>query len=344
MNDLQEQLSQFLKEANVKAKKKRIAEIVSEMQNPQFWQDRHRSSKLSQELSILQKELGSFKKLETLALKEDTQEFKRLIEKLRINLYLSGKYDKEDSIFAIHAGQGGVEAMDWTEMLFRMYARFFEKKGWSWEIVDKTPGEEAGTKSVTLTVSDSLVFGHLQSERGVHRLVRQSPFNADHLRQTSFALVEVWPFLEKTPQISIREEDLEWAFFRATGHGGQNVNKVSTAVRVRHKPSGLVVSCQQERSQAQNREKALKILKAKLVAKEEESQQDKLTKLKGEYKVPGWGNQIRSYVLHPYHLVKDLRTNFETQDTEAVLNGEIGPLIEAYLKKFVKKGKVEVEE
>lgn len=343
MRILQEELSQFLKEAKFWEKKKRIAEIEGQMQKPGFWKNPQQSLRLTKELSLLQKEIAKFKELKSLALKGKSQEFKKLVEKLRVNLYLTGKYDEEDGILAIHAGQGGVEAMDWCQMLFRMYTRFFEKKGWRFEVVDKTPGEEAGIKSVTLIISDSYVYGLLKCEKGVHRLVRRSPFNADHLRQTSFALVEVWPFLKNAPAIKIKDEELEWEFFRATGPGGQYVNKASTAVRVRHKPSGIVVSCQKERSQAQNRENALKILKSRLLAKEEKAKQEKLAQLKGEYKIPGWGNQIRSYILHPYRLVKDLRTGFETQDTEGVLDGEIEPFIRAYLKKFAKMGNVEVK-
>jgi len=342
MSNLQEECSQFFKEAGVEEKKKRITDIEKQMSNPEFWQDRRQSSQLAKELSFLQKELEKLEKLKNLAVEGKKDEFEKLIEKLKIKLYLTGRHDQDDAILAIHAGQGGVEAMDWSEMLFRMYTRFFEKKEWKWGIVNQAFGEEAGIKSVTLTVSDSFVYGFLKSEKGVHRLVRRSPFNADHLRQTSFALVEVWPFLKTAPQIDIKDDELEWNFYRAAGHGGQNVNKVSTAVRVRHKPSGMVVACQQERSQAQNRETALKVLKAKLLVKEEEAQQKKISQLKGEYKIPGWGNQIRSYVLHPYRLVKDLRTDFETQDTEGVLSGKIEPFIKAYLKKFAKKGKVRI--
>lgn len=340
MRTFDQEFSQFSKEAKFEEKEKRVAEIKKEMQKPEFWKDLHQSLRLTKELSFLQKEIEKFKELKDLATKGKEKEFKNLLEKLRINLYLTEKHDREDAIFAIHAGQGGVEAMDWAQMLLRMYSRFFGKKGWHWKIVDQTPGEEAGIKSVTLTVSDSLVYGLLKGEKGVHRLVRRSPFNADHLRQTSFALVETWPFLKQTPQIMVKDGDLEWEFFRAAGPGGQHVNKASTAVRVRHKPSGIVVTCQQERSQAQNRENALRILRARLLAKEEEAQQEKVAQLKGEYKIPGWGNQIRSYVLHPYRLVKDLRTGFETQDTEAVLNGEIEPMIQAYLKKFAKTSNV----
>jgi len=343
MENLQDELSQFLKEANLDEKKAKMAAIEKKMATPEFWQDRQQSAKLSKELAFLQKETEDLKKLQDLVSRGKKEEFRKLREKLRINFYLSGKYDQEEAIFAIHAGQGGIEAMDWTAMLFRMYTRFFEKKNWQWQLLEKTPGEEAGFKSVALTVTGAFAYGLLKAERGVHRLVRQSPFNADRLRQTSFALVEVWPFLRKTSAIEVNENDLDWSFFRAAGHGGQNVNKVSTAVRVCHRPSGLTVSCQQERSQAQNREKALEILKAKLLAIKESAQQEKLSVLKGKYQVPGWGNQIRSYVLHPYHLVKDLRTGWETQDTEAVLDGKIEPFIKAYLKKFGKLGKVEKE-
>lgn len=344
MSNLQAELSQFLKEAAVEEKKKRIIEIEKEMERSEFWKNAQLSTQLTKELSFLQKEIEQFKKLEDLAKEGKKEEFQKLVEKAKVNLYLSGKYDRENAIFALHAGQGGVEAMDWTQMLFRMYTRFFDKKQWQWEMIDQTAGEEAGIKSITLTIADSLVYGLLKSEKGVHRLVRQSPFNADHLRQTSFALVEVWPLLQEAPQIDLKEEDLEWDFFRASGHGGQHVNKASTAVRVKHTPTGMVVTCQQERSQAQNRESALRILRAKLLAKKEQEEEEKVTQLKGEYQLPGWGRQIRSYVLHPYHLVKDLRTGFETQDTERILSGGIEPLIYAYLKKFAKKGKVKGEE
>lgn len=241
---------------------------------------------------------------------------------------------KVDAILYLHSGQGGVEAMDWTQMLYRMYTRYFERKGFSFETIEENIGEEAGLKSVVVTVSGQYVYGFLKHEAGVHRLVRQSPFNADNLRQTSFALVEVLPDIGEDGKLEIKEDDLNWEFYRASSHGGQNVQKVSSAVRLKHIPSGIVVTAQSERYQGKNREYALKILKAKLWIKQDEERRKQEMELKGGYKTPGWGNQIRSYVLHPYQMVKDLRTEYETGNTGAVLDGDLDSFIDAELRKL----------
>ena len=266
--------------------------------------------------------------------RKGAKEAEKLLSKLEILLYLGGSYDEGNAILSVHAGQGGVEAMDWTQMLYRMYTRFFERHEWTYEIIEETPGEEAGLKSITLSVSGKYAYGNLKHEAGVHRLVRQSPFNADNLRQTSFALVEVLPQIEEDTEVAIKDDEIEWEFYRSGGHGGQNVNKVSTAVRIKHKPTGLVVTCSQERYQGQNRENALKILRAKLWILKEEQRKKEEQKLKGGYKTPGWGNQIRSYVLHPYHMVKDLRTQYETANTDAVLDGNLEGFIEEELRQL----------
>src|SRR3989338_620291 len=334
MDELRQRAKKLLDNLNIEEKREGVRLIEIESSNSSFWQDQKVAALKMKELADLQKEISDVEKLQEFISNNNLKEAKKLIEELEVLIYLSNLYDPRPAIVSIHAGQGGVEAMDWTQVLFRMYTRYFERKNWSFEKLDETLGEEVGIKSTTLSVNGKYAYGYLKGEAGVHRLVRLSPFNADKLRHTSFALVEVMPDLGEEEKLDIKEEDLNWEFYRASSHGGQNVQKVSTAVRLKHKPTGIAVTAQSQRYQAQNREYALKLLKAKLWVLKEEERKKEEQKLKGGYKTPGWGNQIRSYVLHPYHMVKDLRTGFETSNTEAVLNGEIDGFIEEELRKL----------
>jgi len=331
MDDLLERAKILISKINVEEKETKIREIEAQSMDPDFWKDSQTATRKMKEMAALQKVVGDVEKLQQYIESNTTTGLESLLRDMEVYLYLSGPYDQSNVIMTIHAGQGGSDAMDWAAMLERMYTRFFEKKDWSYEIVDETQGEEAGIKSATLSVEGAFAYGYLKGEIGTHRLVRLSPFNANNLRQTSFALVEVLPQIEDS-EIEIKEDDLEWEFYHASSHGGQNVQKVSSAVRLKHKPTGIIVTCQTERFQAQNREYALKLLKAKLWAHEQEERSAEEKKLKGEYKPASWGNQIRSYVLHPYQMVKDLRTKAETSNTEAVLGGDIGIFIDAELK------------
>jgi len=254
------------------------------------------------------------------------------LDERELSLALAGPYDRRDAILAIHAGAGGTDSQDWAEMLLRMYLRWAENRGYATEILDMTPGEEAGIKSATIEVRGPNAYGYLRAERGVHRLVRLSPFDASHARHTSFALVEVMPEVESTAEVAIDPQDLRIDVFRASGKGGQNVQKNATAVRITHLPTNIVVSCQNERSLQRNKDFAMKVLASRLLEIEVEKKAEEQARLKGEHVSAGWGNQIRSYVLHPYKMVKDHRTNYETSNAEAVLDGALDDFIRAYQK------------
>lgn len=305
--------------------------LAALQENVNYWTQLRRAIYDAQELLALDDEE---------LLPELEAEVARLEEeyaRAEFRLLLSGPHDKGDALLAIHAGAGGTDSQDWAAMLLRMYLRWCERRGYKVDFLDQTDGEEAGIKSVLLSVRGLYAYGYLRAERGVHRLVRLSPFDAAHRRHTSFALVEVWPDVGDEIEIDIRPEDLEIETFRASSAGGQHVQKNETAVRIRHLPTGLIVSCQNERSLTQNKENALRVLKARLYELEEEKRREQVAALKGEHRDAAWGNQIRSYVLHPYQMVKDHRTEYETGNTQAVLDGDIDAFIEAYLRASIQQ-------
>ena len=305
----------------IEAKEEKIREIQAEMNNPDFWSDPQSAGAKTQLMSSLQKLVDDW----TLAETESE------IHELEIKATLSGEYDQNNAIISFHAGAGGTEAQDWAEMLLRMFERYADQKGFSQNILEVSSGEEVGIKSATLEIKGPFAFGLLKGEAGVHRLVRLSPFDADHARHTSFALVEVVPEVEKT-EVKINDSDLKVDVYRAGGHGGQSVNTTDSAVRLTHLPTGLVVAVQNERSQLQNKEMAMKILQSRLVALELKRRKEEDLRLRGEHMSANFGSQIRSYVLHPYKQVKDHRTDYTSTDPDAVLNGDLDGFIESYLK------------
>ncbi len=336
----------LLKLSDLKIK---MEQLSAEMNKPDFWQNPENAQSISQDYQGIKDEVGKWNDLETKAndlldlansgdesltseIEKQLVELEKQYSDYEFYLLLNGPYDQNNAIMAIHAGSGGTEAQDWAEMLMRMIFRFAESQKWKVNILDESRGAEAGYKSIMFRVSGRYAFGYLKSEHGVHRLVRISPFDAEKMRHTSFALIEVLPELDETVKVELDPKDLRIDTFMSGGKGGQSVNTTYSAVRIVHIPTGITVSCQNERSQQQNKETAMSVLRAKLHRLELERQAKERQELRGEYKSAEWGNQIRSYVLHPYHLVKDHRTDYESTDPEGVLEGKLMPLCESYLK------------
>ena len=337
----------------MQGKNAQVEEIQRKVEEPNFWEDPENSQKIMKELKNLQTLIENIEKLEAtyedigvlleMGYEEEDEEiakevslewasFETLYEELRIQTLLSEEYDKDSAIVTLHAGEGGTESCDWTNMLYRMYRRFAERKGYAVEVLDFIDGDITGLKGITFEVKGENAYGYLKSEKGVHRLVRISPFNAAGKRQTSFASCDIIPDIETEIDIEINEDDLRIDTYRASGAGGQHINKTSSAIRITHAPTGIVVQCQNERSQHTNKEKAMQMLKAKLYLLKEQEQADKVSGIRGEVKEIGFGSQIRSYVMHPYTLVKDRRTGAESSNINAVLDGELDNFINAYLK------------
>lgn len=349
LRDFKSQIDELMRRIDIAGKTELAGKLESAASDGGFWDDPVSAQKTMQRLSRLKSEIDKWQSLAAsindaielaeiagddmlVDLEAETNALSERVAIMSFQAMLSGDYDSEDAIFAIHAGAGGVDAQDWAEMLERMYLRWMEQNGYKAEVLDRSGGEEAGIKSVTVSVKGDFAFGYLQSEEGVHRLVRLSPFDSANRRHTSFAKVELWPDIQSDIEIEIEDKDIRVDTYRASGAGGQHVQKNDTAVRITHLPTGIVVQCQNQRSQAQNRDRAMQILKARLFEMERARQEAEMALLKGENVDAGWGNQIRSYVLHPYQMVKDHRTNVEIGNTAAVLDGRLAEFIEAYLR------------
>ena len=352
LNDLGEKLEQMRISLEIPAKEEKIAELEYKMGEPSFWDDAAAAQKLNQELADLKGGVDTYRDLmakyedaETLyemgieendaSMEADIRAELTLIseglETLQLEVLLSGEYDANDAILTLHAGAGGTEAQDWTQMLLRMYGRWAERHGFTVDTADLQPGDEAGVKSATLFIKGHNAYGFLKSEKGVHRLVRISPFDSQARRHTSFSACDVMPEIDDAVEVPINMDDVRVDYFRASGAGGQHINKTSSAVRMTHEPTGIVVQCQNERSQLQNKEQCLKMLRAKLFELEQEKKEEEIAKLEGVQQKIEWGSQIRSYVFQPYTMVKDVRTNAETGNVQAVMDGDIDPFIRAYL-------------
>ncbi|MFC2058048.1 peptide chain release factor 2 [Chloroflexota bacterium] len=356
LEELNTRISDILVRLDVSGSEKEVAQLEKESSNADFWQDQENAQGRMRQLAQLndivstwrglEKKVSDLLALADLALTDEDRSLEEEIsaeigsvehslQELEFRLAFSGAYDSRGAILAIHAGAGGTESQDWAEMLLRMYLRWAERRGYQAKVVDTSPGDEAGIKSTLVEISGEYAYGYLKGERGVHRLVRISPFDASHSRHTSFALVEVMPEVEGDVDVAIEPDDLKVDVFRSSGPGGQHMQKTSSAVRITHLPTGTVAICQNERSQYRNKEIAMKIIRSRLLEIELEKKAEEQAKLKGEHVTAGWGNQIRSYVLHPYRMVKDHRTGFETSDPTAVLDGDLGELLQAYLKSTV---------
>lgn len=352
-NQYADKLSELKDSYNVEGKQSKIAEIENAMEQEGFWDDIKQSQDMMKELKQLKNSLEVMDNLqsqyddlgalidmgdeaEDLSLISDVEkelaEFIKQYETVKIQTLLSGEYDKCNAVVKINAGAGGTESCDWASMLFRMYTRFAESKGYSTEVLDFLDGDEAGIKSITFQVTGENAYGYLKSEKGIHRLVRISPFNAAGKRQTSFASLDVMPDIEEDLDVEVNDDEIRIDTYRSSGAGGQHVNKTSSAIRITHIPTGIVVQCQNERSQLQNKDRAMKMLKSKLYLLKKQEEDEKRSGIRGEVKEIGWGNQIRSYVMQPYTMVKDHRTNEEVGDVGKVMDGYLDPFINAYLK------------